>query len=127
MWGMITALVSGALMSIQGVFNSAVMKQTSMWVSAGWVQISAFVVCLLMWLFTGRGAVSGLWQIEPRYMLTGGVIGAFITLLIVVAQILVAYLIEVFGWFGVEKAGFEWRKAIGAAVAIAGIVIFRWE
>ena len=67
MWGMITALVSGALMSIQGVFNSAVMKQTSMWVSAGWVQISAFVVCLLMWLFTGRGAVSGLWQIEPRY------------------------------------------------------------
>ena len=59
MWGMITALVSGALMSIQGVFNSAVMKQTSMWVSAGWVQISAFVVCLLMWLFTGRGAVSG--------------------------------------------------------------------
>ena len=83
------------------------------------------------------------WQIEPRYMLTGGVIGAFITytviksfdalgpaksaLLIVVAQILVAYLIEVFGWFGVEKAGFEWRKAIGAAVAIAGIVIFRWE
>ena len=90
-----------------------------------------------------RGAVSELWQIEPRYMLTGGVIGAFITytviksfdalgpaksaLLIVVAQILVAYLIEVFGWFGVEKAGFEWRKAIGAAVAIAGIVIFRWE
>ena len=139
MWGMITALVSGALMSIQGVFNSAVMKQTSMWVSAGWVQISAFVVCLVMWLFTGRSAVSELWQIEPRYMLTGGVIGAFITytviksfdalgpaksaLLIVVAQILVAYLIEVFGWFGVEKAGFEWRKAIGAAVAIAGIVI----
>ena len=64
MWGMITALVSGALMSIQGVFNSAVMKQTSMWVSAGWVQISAFVVCLLMWLFTGRGAVSELWQLE---------------------------------------------------------------
>ena len=141
MWGMITALVSGALMSIQGVFNSAVMKQTSMWVSAGWVQISAFVVCLVMWLFTGRSAVSELWQIEPRYMLTGGVIGAFITytviksfdalgpaksaLLIVVAQILVAYLIEVFGWFGVEKAGFEWRKAIGAAVAIAGIVIFQ--
>lgn len=53
MWGMITALVSGALMSIQGVFNSAVMKQTSMWVSAGWVQISAFVVCLLMWLLRG--------------------------------------------------------------------------
>ena len=138
MWGMITALVSGALMSIQGVFNSAVMKQTSMWVSAGWVQISAFVVCLVMWLFTGRSAVSELWQIEPRYMLTGGVIGAFITYTVIKSfdalgparsalLIVVAHLIEVFGWFGVEKAGFEWRKAIGAAVAIAGIVIFRWE
>lgn len=59
MWGMITALVSGALMSIQGVFNSDVMKQTSMWVSAGWVQISAFVVCLLMWLFTGAARNRG--------------------------------------------------------------------
>ena len=28
MWGTITALVSGALMSIQGVFNTEVTKQT---------------------------------------------------------------------------------------------------
>jgi len=27
----------------------------------------------------------------------------------------------------VEKVGFEWRKLIGMAVAIAGIVIFKWE
>ena len=47
-------------------------------------------------------------------------------LLIVVAQIIVAYAIEVMGLFGVDKAGFEWKKAIGALVAIAGIIIFRW-
>ena len=143
MWGMITALVSGALMSIQGVFNSAVMKQTSMWVSAGWVQISAFVVCLVMWLFTGRSAVSELWQIEPRYMLTGGVIGAFITItviqsmgslgpakaamLIVISQLIVAYVIELLGLFGVDKEPFEWRKVLGMLIAIAGIVIFKWQ
>lgn len=38
MWGLIVALASGALMSIQGVFNTEVTKQTSVWVSAGWVQ-----------------------------------------------------------------------------------------
>ena len=38
-----------------------------------------------------------------------------------------AYLIELFGMFGVEKTGWEWRKAIGMAVAIAGIVVFKWE
>ena len=48
------------------------------------------------------------------------------TLLIVVTQILVSYVVEVFGMFGVERAGFEWRKLLGAAVAIAGIIVFRW-
>ena len=141
MTGIIIALVSGALMSIQGVFNTEVTKQTSIWVSAGWVQLTAFAACLIMWLFTGREQIGGLWQTEPRYMLLGGIIGAFITytviksegtlgpaqsaLLIVVAQIIVAYCIEVFGLFGVEKAAFEWRKLLGAAVAVLGIVIFK--
>lgn len=34
--GIFTALISGALMSIQGVFNTEVTKQTSLWVSTGW-------------------------------------------------------------------------------------------
>lgn len=142
MWGIIVALVSGALMSIQGVFNTEVTKQTSIWVSAGWVQITAFVVCVIMWLFTGRNDVTGLFQVEPKYMLAGGIMGALITytviksvgalgpaksaLLIVVSQIIIAYAIEVMGLFGVEKTGFEWRKALGAAIAVAGIIIFRY-
>ncbi len=142
MWGIVIALISGALMSVQGVFNTEVTKQTSIWVSSGWVQLTAFLTCLLMWLCTGRDEIGGLGQVQPWYMLTGGVIGALITytviksvgslgpaksaLLIVVAQIIVAYGIEVLGLFGVEKAGLEWKKLIGAAVAIAGIVIFRY-
>ena len=142
MWGTVIALLSGALMSIQGVLNAAVTKQTSIWLSSGWVQFSALVVCVVMWFFTGRSEIGALWQVEPKYMLAGGVLGAFITytvirsvaslgparsaLVIVVCQIIVSYAIEVFGLFGVEKVGFEWRKVIGALVAIAGIVIFRW-
>ena len=52
MWGFLAALISGALMSVQGVFNTEVTKQTSLWVSTGWVQISAFLVCVAAWLFT---------------------------------------------------------------------------
>ena len=37
--GFVIALLSGALMSIQGVFNTEVTKQTSVWVAAGWVQL----------------------------------------------------------------------------------------
>ena len=64
MWGFIVALISGALMSIQGVFNTEVTKQTSLWVSTGWVQLSAFAVCVLAWLFTGRESVAALWQVD---------------------------------------------------------------
>ena len=143
MLGFFAALLSGALMSIQGVFNTEVTTQTSLWVSAGWVQLSAFAVCVLAWLFTGRESVSALWQVENKYTLLGGVIGAFITItvirsmgslgparaamLIVISQLIVAYVIELLGLFGTERQPFEWRKVLGMAVAIAGIVIFKWE
>ncbi len=139
--GVIIALLSGALMSVQGVLNTEVTRQSSIWTAAGWVQLSAFIVCLVMWWFGGRQPIGALWQIQPKYMLLGGVLGALITytvirsmdslgpaqaaLLIVVAQIIIAYGIELFGLFGVEKADFEWKKVIGALVAIGGIIIFK--
>ncbi len=143
MWGLFTAILSGMLMSVQGVFNTEVTKQSSLWVATGWVQFSALVVCVFAWFFTGREAISALWRVDSKYMLLGGVIGAFITvtvimsmnkmgpaqatMLIVTAQIILSYLIELFGLFGVEKQPFEWRKIIGTAVAIAGILIFKWK
>ena len=81
MWGFLVALISGALMSIQGVFNTEMTKQTSLWVSTGWVQFSAFLVCVLAWIFTGRDSVGALWQVENKYTLLGGIIGAFITMI----------------------------------------------
>ena len=68
MWGLIVALASGALMSIQGVFNTEVTKQTSVWVSAGWVQASAFLTCVVFWLLSGRDRIGGLMQVTPKYM-----------------------------------------------------------
>ena len=126
----------------QGVFNTEVTEQTSVWVAAGWVQATALLLtCVVIWLFTGRQPVSGLMGVTPKYVLAGGVIGALITytvirsmaalgpartsLLIVVAQIIVAYLIELFGLFGVEKAPFAWNKLLGAAIAVGGIIIFQ--
>lgn len=143
MLGFWIAILSGALMSIQGVFNTQVTKQSSLWVSTGWVQFSALLVCIVAWLFTGRESIGALWQVENKYALLGGVIGAFITvtviqsmsslgpakaaLLIVIAQLAVAYLIELLGLFGTQQQPFLWRKLLGLAVAVAGIVIFKWE
>lgn len=143
MVGWIVALISGALMSIQGVMNTEVTKQTSLWVSTGWVQLSALTVCIAAWLIRDRSSVTSLMDVSPKYMLLGGVIGAFITLtvivsmnrlgparavqLIVVSQIAVAYLIELFGLFGVEKTEFQWSKFLGLGLSIIGIIIVKWK
>lgn len=143
MIGIFIALISGALMSIQGVFNTEVTKSSSMWASASWVQFSALLTCLAVWLVRERENLMNVFQVSPKYMLLGGVIGAFITftviqsmnslgparavMLIVISQLIVAYLIELFGLFGVERATLEWRKVLGMVIAIAGVVLFKWE
>ena len=52
--GIVVALLSGALMSIQGVMNTEVTKQSSIWTAAGFVQLTAFFLCVVMWFFSGR-------------------------------------------------------------------------
>lgn len=144
MWGFIIAIISGALMSVQGVFNTGVTKQTGIWVSSTFVQFTALLVCIVAWFVTGRESSFGaLFKIDSKYMLLGGAMGAFITftviksieslgparaiMLIVTSQLLVAYLIELIGIFGAEKAAFEWRKVIGMAIIIVGIITFKWK
>ena len=129
MIGFFIALISGALMSVQGVFNTQVTKTSGIWVANAFVQFTALLVCLGAWLLTDRSSFGALVKVEPKYMLLGGAIGAFITytviksmemlgpakavMLIVIAQLIVAYVIELFGWFGTDKQPLEWRKVIG--------------
>ena len=143
MVGFFIALISGVLMSVQGVFNTQVTKASSIWSASAFVQFTALLVCLGAWLVTDRGSLAQVFQVQPKYMLLGGAMGAFITytviksmealgpakavMIIVIAQLIVAYLIELLGLFGTEKQPWEWRKAIGMGVAIAGIVIFKWK
>ena len=143
MVGLCIAILSGICMSVQGVFNTAVTKQSGMWVTNVFVQASAMIVCFLVWAISDRSTFSTLFKVEPKYMLLGGAIGAVITytvvksmdalgpakavMFIVIAQLIAAYVIELFGWFGVEKQPFELRKVIGMAVAILGIVVFKWK
>ena len=74
-------------------------------------------------------------------MLLGGVIGAGITwtviqsvsalgparsaLLIVIAQLAVSYLIQLFGLFGMDQEPFSSKKAVALLLAVAGIMIFQ--
>lgn len=143
MIGFFIAIISGALMSIQGVFNTQVTKASGVWAAAAFVQFSALIVCLAAWGAFERINLVRVFSVEPKYMLLGGAMGAFITytvvksmsslgpakaaMLIVISQLIVAYLIEVWGLFGMDKTGFSMRKILGMGIAILGIIIFKWE
>mgnify|MGYP004657019413 FL=1 len=140
MAGFLIAMISGALMSIQGVFNTNMTKSSSIWVASGYVQLTALVTCIIMWFIGGREQLAGIFGVQPKISLLGGVIGAFITftvvkavasmgvanaeVTIVVTQIAVAYLLELFGLFGSKKADFSFIKLVGIAIAAAGVIIF---
>lgn len=143
MIGFFIALISGALMSVQGVFNTKVTENSSLWAANAFVQFTAFLVCMIAWLCADRTSFREVISVEPKYFLLGGVMGAFITLtviksmdalgpakavmLIVISQLIIAYLIELMGLFGVEKQPFSWRKVIGALLAIIGFIVFKFK
>lgn len=143
MLGVIIALISGLLMSVQGVFNTDVTKVTGIWVCNCFVQFTALIAGLVMWYFTDRQSFMNLSKVSPKYVLLGGIIGTAITytviksmdslgparavMIIVISQVMVAYLIELMGLFGVQQAEFQMRKLVGAALAIGGIILFKWE
>ena len=139
---MITALSSGLLMSVQGVFNTRVSEKAGMWFTTGIVHFTAFIVCVIILFFTRDANVMGLKMVNKWYLL-GGVLGAgisatvivamahlgpaFAVMLILIAQMISAYLIELLGWFGTEKSSFMWTKLVGVGIMVAGIIIFQWK
>ena len=130
-------------MSVQGVFNTGVTKETGIWVCNCFVQFTALITGLVMWYFTDRESFMSLSKVTPKYVLVGGIIGTAITytviksmdalgparavMIIVISQVTVAYLIELMGLFGVDKVEFQFRKLIGVALAIGGIILFKSE
>lgn len=143
MTGFLIAILSGVLMALQGVFNTGVTKQASIWTTAIFVNLTGLILCLGIWMIRDRTSIFKLMEVKPLYLLLGGTIGVFITstvivsmsrigpakatMFIVIAQLLAAYIVELFGLFQTEKQPFDMRKMIGMAIAIIGVIIFKWK
>ena len=140
MTGFLIAIISGTLMSLQGAFNTNVTKASSVWVTAMFGQLTARETCAIMWVIDGRPDIMKLFKVDNKITLLGGVIGAFITftviiiisgigiakaeVTIVVAQIIVSYLLGLFGLFGSEKTIFSWIKLVSLLIMVAGVCMF---
>ena len=138
--GFLFSILAGAAMSVQGVLNTRLSDRIGLYESNAWVQGTAFVLSVLaVWLF-GKGSFRELLQ-QPKVYLLGGALGILITMTvmlgighlsptvaistILIAQLLVAALIDALGWFGSEQVPFTWNKYAAMALMVGGVILFK--
>jgi len=142
MWGIIFSIIAGVTMSVQGVFNTELSKKIGLWETTVLTQAIALVTALVVLFFAGDGSFRNLKDANKIYLLAG-VLGTVITFTVIkgmsslgpavavatilIAQLIAAALINHFGWFGTNEAGYGIRECIGVIIMIAGIIIFKWK
>ena len=140
MIGFAASIIAGAVMSLQGVFNTKLSESIGLYESNVFVQGSAFVFSLLALLILGKGNFSAIRGVNLLY-LSGGLLGVVITItvmlgisklnpttaisVILISQLVCAALIDAFGLFGAEKIAFNFKNYLGIALMISGIIVFK--
>lgn len=142
MIGVLFSVIAGAVMSLQGVINTRLSEKIGVLEANLFVQGTAFLLSFLALLIFGRGNLPAIRGTKWTYLI-GGVLGLVITVtvilsikglsptaavsIILIAQLLTAALIDLFGWLGTEKTPFGWQKFVGLALMVGGIVLFKWR
>ncbi len=142
MLGIIFGVIAGALMSIQGVMNTRLGEKIGVYEANVIVAGAAFILSVVFLFILGKGDFKMVSQVNKFYLF-GGVLGYLITITvmlaigksspavavssILIAQLLVASLIEAFGIMGSEKIPFLWNKYAGLALMIGGMILFKFK
>lgn len=140
MLGIIVCIAAGAAMSFQGVMNTRLGESIGTSEANAFVQVTAALLSAAVLLFHRDGNFAALGQTNWLYML-GGALGLIITLtvmlgmhaltpatavsIILVSQLLTSGAIDALGIMGTERVPLTWSKAIGAALMIAGVIVFK--
>lgn len=134
------AIVAGAAMSLQGVWNTRLGERVGLWESNVLVQGVGFALSLGVMACFGQGDLRALGQTNKLYWL-GGVLAPVITVtvmlalqkldttvaiaVILIAQLLVAALIDALGLFGQEKNALGLWQYVGVGLMLAGVLTFK--
>ena len=127
-------------MSVQGVMNTRLGESIGASEANAFVQATAAVLAAAVLLVHRDGSFAALGGTSWLYML-GGALGLVITLtvmlgmsaltpatavsVILVSQLLSAGIIDALGLMGTERVPLTWTKALGAALMITGVIVFK--
>ncbi|TQR99422.1 DMT family transporter [Paenibacillus ottowii] len=138
--GLILAIIAGALVSLQTIFNNKVNERTGSWATTTLVLGTGFLASLLgSLIFEGKNTFV-LQHMQPWYWFSGMIgVGVVFCLvqgmkrlgptyaisIVLTAQLGTALLWDSLGWLGLEKIPFTLNKLIGVIVIIGGILVFK--
>jgi transporter family-2 protein len=138
MRGIIFAFLGGAFITLQGVANARISQDIGTWQAATITQLTGFIAALLILMFVRDGKWGKFKEVKPLYLIGGAFaaviifsnvtaiqqIGVTLTIsTLLIAQLGLTFLIDINGWFGVEKQKMRMPQFIGIGMMIAGVVI----
>ena len=139
--GIVLAIIAGALVSLQTIFNNKVNERTGSWATTTLVLGTGFLASLLgSLIFEGKNTFA-LQHMQPWYWFSGMIgVGVVFCLvqgmkrlgptyaisIVLTAQLGTALLWDSLGWLGLEKIPFTFNKLIGVLVIIGGILVFKF-
>lgn len=142
MRGIIFAILGGAFITLQGVANARISQDLGTWQAAALTQCTGFIVALLIFLVLKDGHPRQFKRVKPLY-LAGGAFAAiviysnvkaielvgvtFSTSSVLIAQLLIVFLIDSFGWFGLPKQQMRLPQFVGIGMMIIGVVVMGWR
>jgi transporter family-2 protein len=141
MKGLIYAFLGGTCITLQGVVNSRISKDIGILQTITVTQFTGFILALFILLIVKDGSYKQIKSVKLPYVLAGSfglliifnevraiqLIGVTVTMAVILtAQIVMAFLIEAKGLFGIKKRKLHVPQFIGIGMMIAGVIIMQF-
>jgi transporter family-2 protein len=140
MIGTIFSILAGIFIALQSVFNTRVSEKIGLLETTTVVHAIGLITAIIALIFFGTGDYKKLHDVNKLYLLGGafGVIiiisvikgisllgASFAVSLMLITQLIMATLIDIFGLFGTKQIKLDITKPIGIILMIIGIIVFK--
>jgi len=140
MLGILLAIMAGALVGVQNIFNNKVMVKAGSWTTTTLVLGMGFFASFAIGLAAEGKRLFVITNMEPWYLFSGfigvGVVycitkgvkllgPTYAIAIVMFAQLGFALLSDTFGWFGTEPIPFTLKQKVGVFIIIGGILMFK--
>lgn len=137
----VLGLIAGTAIAFQGSVNTLLSKAIGILEANLVVHLTGLIVVTILLFFGfGSGNLSKITQ-APKISLIGGTLGVIVVgssiyaisklgvsyalAILILAQLITAGLIDHFGWLGMEQITFNWKRALGIALLLAGVFLMK--